>query len=154
MFDMSVLLLTGPTETLYELSASPLLPPVVVGSPEPHAVVSPDSGSTRKIDEMIAGSPVAVAVREGASGGVFAAVQRPPLNRPPVPDSLTTVPAGHGTTRVVEGPGFPQSTEAPLLRIEPSMASQPDGAASTCTDVVQTMPAASVARTNLKARWC
>src|SRR5262245_18024334 len=101
--------------------------------------------------EMIVG-PVAVEVGEGGIGGVFAAVQRPPLKSPPLPETLTTVPAGHGLTNVVPGPGFAQSTGMPVLRIEPSTASQPDGAARTSSPTAPAMDAAIAAHASVSHR--
>src|SRR5690242_405794 len=93
-------------------------------------------------EEMMLGSAAAAGVSVAAIGGAVPAPGRPQLNRPPEPVTLTP-PFAHAAPF---GPLFAQSNVlAPVLRIEPSMASQPDGAAATVTAAAPSRNAAATA---------
>src|SRR6185369_1530133 len=82
---------TLPVEKENVLMSSPFLspPPKVVGSPAPQAVVSPDSGSTAKVVEMMLASAAAAGVKVGGLGGAPAAPGLPQLKIPRIPSRLT-----------------------------------------------------------------
>src|SRR6266536_760855 len=115
---------------------------MTVGSLAPQLVVSPEMGSTMKTAEMLVGSAAAAGVRAGGDGGAPAAPGAPQLKRPPAPPT-STAPAGQPAGGPV--PELAQSPATPVRdRIDPSRASQPDGAATAVT-VDSTVRAAATA---------
>src|SRR6266540_3920487 len=131
------------------LMSTPFLspPPRTVESPEPHAVVSDESGSTTNRVETMVGSAAAAAVRVGGFGGAPPVPGLPQLKSPPEPGMSTPPgPAGHVVRLGGGGPEFAQSWIPAggglVTRMLPSTSSQVDGAARTCTDKAARLAAA------------
>src|SRR3989442_2183606 len=115
MFPRSSLLGTLLVPYVKALMSTPFLspPPRTVESPEPHAVVFDESGSTTNSVDTMVGSAAAAAVRVGALGGALPTPGLPQLNTPPAP-STSTPPGTAGHWRGLRGPELAQSWITPV----------------------------------------